>query len=73
MAREGSLDLLSLVHSFINVYDLDWFLCRYCDILLSINKFTSSYFLATSLYLFSLIYFQVFFLNKRRNLIIHLI
>lgn len=61
MAREGSLDLLSLVHSFINVYDLDWFLCRYYDILLSINKFTSSYFLATSLYLFSLIYFQVFF------------
>lgn len=49
MADEGSLDLLSLVHGFIKVYDLDWFICRYYDFLLSVNKFTSFHFLAMTL------------------------
>lgn len=51
MALDGSLDLLSLVHSFVNMYDMNLLIYRYYDIILSINKFTCSYFLAASLYL----------------------
>lgn len=45
---------------FINMYDLDWFKCRY-NIHLPVKNFTSSYSLATSLYVFFFPHYFFFF------------